>query len=56
MLLTAWSAIEVQGRWVVIVLIFVFALAYVSTWGIVGKIHAGEIRPAHNAATANALA
>jgi hypothetical protein len=25
------------GRWVVIVLIFVFALASVSTWGIVGR-------------------
>ena len=44
------------GRWVVIVLIFVFALAYVSTWGIVGKIYASEIQPAHNRATANALA
>lgn len=44
------------GRWVIIVLIFVFALAYVSTWGIVGKIYASEIQPAHNRATANALA
>ncbi|KAF2721393.1 general substrate transporter [Polychaeton citri CBS 116435] len=44
------------GRWVVIVLIFVFALSYVSTWGIVGKIYASEIQPAHNRATANALA
>lgn len=44
------------GRWVIIVLIFVFALAYVSTWGIVGKISASEIQPAHNRATANALA
>jgi MFS family permease len=44
------------GRWVVIVLIFIFALAYVSTWGIVGKIYASEIQPAHNRATANALA
>lgn len=47
---------EGAGRWVVIVLIFVFALAYVSTWGIVGKIYASEIQPAHNRATANALA
>jgi ABC-type thiamin/hydroxymethylpyrimidine transport system permease subunit len=44
------------GRWVVITLIFVFALAYVSTWGIVGKIYASEIQPAHTRATANALA
>lgn len=44
------------ASWVVIVLIFVFALAYVSTWGIVGKIYASEIQPAHNRATANALA
>ncbi|KAF2175256.1 general substrate transporter [Zopfia rhizophila CBS 207.26] len=44
------------GRWIVIVLIFVFALSYVSTWGIVGKIYASEIQPAQNRATANALA
>lgn len=44
------------GRWIVIVLIFVFALSYVSTWGFVGKIYASEIQPGHNRATANALA
>lgn len=44
------------GRWIVIVLIFVFALAYASTWGIVGKIYASEIQPAHTRATANAFA
>ncbi|KAI1766319.1 general substrate transporter [Hypoxylon sp. FL1150] len=44
------------ASWVIIVLIFVFALAYVSTWGIVGKIYASEIQPAHNRATANAMA
>lgn len=44
------------GGWAVIVLIFVFALTYVSTWGIVGKIYASEIQPAHTRATANALA
>lgn len=47
---------EGAGRWVVVEPIFVFALAYVSTWGIVGKIYASEIQPAHNRATANALA
>lgn len=44
------------GRWVVIVLIFVFALTYVSTWGMVGKIYASEIQPSQTRATANALA
>ncbi|KAK0636436.1 general substrate transporter [Bombardia bombarda] len=44
------------GRWIVIVLIFVFALTYCATWGIVGKIYASEIQPGHNRATANALA
>ena len=44
------------GRWVVIVLIFVFALLYVSTWGIVGKIYASEIQPAETRAAANSIA
>lgn len=44
------------ARWVVIVLIFIFALTYVSTWGIVGKIYASEIQPTRTRATANALA
>ena len=43
-------------RWVVIVFMFVYALGYVSTWGIVGKIYASEIQLAHNRATAHALA
>lgn len=47
---------EGVGRWIVIVLVFVFALAYVSTWGMVGKIYASEIQPASHRATANALA
>jgi MFS family permease len=29
-----------NGRWVVVVLIFVFALTYCGTWAIVGKIYA----------------
>lgn len=44
------------GRWFVIVLIFVFALVYVSTWGIVGKIYASEIQPAETRAAANSIA
>ena len=44
------------GRWVVIVLIFVFALLYVSTWGIVGKIYASEIQPGETRAAGNSIA
>ncbi|MCJ1418776.1 hypothetical protein MMC32_005127 [Xylographa parallela] len=44
------------GRWFVIVLIFCFALLYVSTWGIVGKIYASEVQPAKTRAAANSLA
>ncbi|KAF1993729.1 general substrate transporter [Amniculicola lignicola CBS 123094] len=44
------------ARWVVVVLIFVFALTYCFTWGIVGKIYASEIQPAQTRASANCLA
>ncbi|KAK4982902.1 hypothetical protein LTR50_007528 [Elasticomyces elasticus] len=44
------------GRWVVIVLIFAFALTYVSTWGMVGKIYASEIQPSVTRSSASALA
>lgn len=44
------------GRWFVIVLIFAFALTYVSTWGIVGKIYASEIQPVETRAAANSMA
>ena len=44
------------GRWVVIVLIFVFAITYAATWGIVGKIYASEIQPVETRATANSVA
>ena len=44
------------GRWFVIVLIFVFALLYVSTWGIVGKIYASEIQSPETRAAANSIA
>lgn len=44
------------GRWVVIVLIFVFALTYVSTGGLVGKIYASEIQPTETRAAADSMA
>lgn len=44
------------GRWVVIVLIFAFALSYVATWGVVGKIYASEIQPARVRGAANSVA
>jgi MFS family permease len=47
---------EGGGRWVVILLLFVFAMTYVSTWGIVGKIYATEIQPTHTRAAANSVA
>lgn len=44
------------GQWVVYALNFAFALIYVSTWGIVGKIYASEIQPAKTRAAANSVA
>lgn len=44
------------GRWFVIVLIFVFALTYCVTWGVVGKIYASEIQPAKTRASASCVA
>lgn len=44
------------GRWVVIIGIFVFALSYVGTWGVVGKIYASEIQPARVRGAANSVA
>jgi hypothetical protein len=44
------------ARWVVIVSVFVFGLVYCATWGIVGKIYASEIQPAHTRAAANCVA
>ena len=44
------------GRWFVILLIFVFALVYCATWGIVGKIYASEIQPVQTRAAANSVA
>ena len=44
------------ARWVVIVTIYVFAITYCATWGIVGKIVASEIQPAKTRASSNAVA
>lgn len=44
------------GRWAVVVAIFVFALAYCATWGMMGKIYACEIQPANTRASANSVA
>ena len=45
-----------SGRWFVIMLVFVFALTYCSTWAIVGKIYASEIQPVQTRAAANSVA
>lgn len=44
------------GRWMVIVLIFVFAMCYCATWGVVGRIYASEIQPSQTRATTNSVA
>lgn len=44
------------SRWIVIGLTFIFALLYVSSWGIVCKIYASEIQPAETRAAANSIA
>ncbi|KAM3074868.1 hypothetical protein ACMFMG_008282 [Clarireedia jacksonii] len=45
-----------NGRWVVVVLIFIFALTYCATWAIVGKIYAAEIQDKKTRNAANSLA
>ncbi|KAI0008997.1 general substrate transporter [Xylariaceae sp. FL0662B] len=54
----AAGAVRQDGvaRWVVIVAVFVFGLTYCVTWGIVGKIYASEIQPAHTRAAASCVA
>jgi MFS family permease len=56
--LYASNSVHTTGpaRWVVIVLIFVFALTFCFTWAIAGKIYASEIQPARTRASANSLA
>ncbi|PSN64961.1 general substrate transporter [Corynespora cassiicola Philippines] len=44
------------ARWVVIVAVFVFAIGYVSTWAVFGKIYASEIQPTKTRATTNSMA
>ncbi|KAF2816110.1 general substrate transporter [Mytilinidion resinicola] len=43
-------------RWVVVVLIFAFALTYAFTWAVSAKIYASEIQPARTRAAANCVA
>ncbi|KAJ4384790.1 hypothetical protein N0V86_000393 [Didymella sp. IMI 355093] len=56
--LYAANAVHPHGaaRWIVVVCVFVFAIGYVSTWAVVGKIYASEIQPATTRATTNSLA
>ena len=56
--LYATNSVHAYGaaRWVVVVLVFVFGLAYAATWGVVGKIYASEIQPAKTRAAANCIA
>jgi len=44
------------ARWVVIVMVYAFALTYCATWGVVGKIYASEIQQPHTRAAANCVA
>jgi MFS family permease len=43
-------------RWIVIVSVFVFAIGYVSTWAVFGKIYASEIQPIKTRAITNSMA
>jgi len=56
--LYAANAVNSYGpaRWVVIVLVFVFAIGYVSTWAVFGKIYASEIQPIKTRAITNSMA
>jgi MFS family permease len=56
--LYAADAVHSHGaaRWVVIVLVFVFAIGYVSTWAVCGKIYASEIQPTTTRAITNSMA
>jgi MFS family permease len=47
---------EGAGKWLVIVLIFAFAMTYASTWAVVSKIYASEIQPMPTRAAANSIA
>lgn len=57
-ILYAARAVHPYGvaRWVIVTLIFVFALSYCCTWAVVGKIYASEIQTAETRAAANCTA
>ena len=44
------------ARYVVVALVFIFALAYSSTWAVVGKLYSSEIQPAATRSAANSVA
>jgi hypothetical protein len=56
--LYASSSVSPQNptSYLVIALVFIFGLAYSSTWGIVGKIYASEIQPQATRSAASAVA
>jgi MFS family permease len=56
--LYAAKAVHSYGvaRWIVIVSVFIFAIGYNSTWGMIGKIYASEIQPTKTRATTNFMA
>ncbi|KAI0173263.1 putative MFS sugar transporter [Hypoxylon sp. FL1284] len=56
--LYAGGAVQPQGaaRWAAVAAVFVFGLCYCATWGIVGKMYASEIQPAHTRAAASCAA
>jgi len=43
------------ARWVVIVAIYVYAVLFSLTWGVIIKVYASEIQPAETRATASSL-
>ncbi|GJC77405.1 putative metabolite transport protein YwtG [Colletotrichum liriopes] len=43
------------ARWVVVVSVFAFGMAYCATWGVVGKIYASEILPGNTRAAGNSI-
>ncbi|EFQ27409.1 hypothetical protein CGRA01v4_04488 [Colletotrichum graminicola] len=43
------------ARWVVIISVFAFGMAYCATWGIVARIYASEILPGNTRAAGNAI-
>jgi len=56
--LYASNSVHATGaiRWIVVVLIFAFALIFSFTWAVVAKVYASEIQPARTRAAANCVA